>query len=401
MILGPISYLDCFVFCIFLAPQLLLRVGLFETLGVALQCLPFLLFQLPFEFLHERFLSSRTEQSPFVQVASPFEDFVIRCVRYAFAKIPPKVGRVFFSKPVALPFLRFRMLRHGILKKPVHWHEHVDKRFKGIWIIKDPLKKPDVCIYYAHGGGFSMGSSYFYLEFLLTWLGMLEESGFHNPAIFALEYTLVPDGTFPKQIHEAIAGYDHVVSMVGNASKICVSGDSAGATLLLSLLLHIADRGFDQSKMNESGAWQLPKPGMAAFISPWVTLISKKHQNTASDYLDGGNLHQYAREYVGKHARTDDPMISPGNCRDASWWKRACPEGGLYFAYGAEEVFASEIQSLVKFLEDGEMKVGSREEPGGIHAWPVAALFLANSIEDRQKGLRTIVRYIRESIPSS
>ncbi|KAK9414142.1 putative Alpha/Beta hydrolase protein [Seiridium unicorne] len=399
MILGPISYLDCFIFCIFLAPQLLLRVGLFETLGVALQCLPFLLFQLPFEFLRERFLLSRTEQSPFVQVASPFEDFVIRCVRYAFANIPPKVGRVFFSKPVALPFLRFRMLRHGILKKPVHWHEHVDKRFKGIWIIKDPLKRPDVCIYYAHGGGFSMGSSYFYLEFLLTWLGMLEESGFHNPAIFALEYTLVPDGTFPKQIHEAIAGYDHVVSMVGDASKICVSGDSAGATVLLSLLLHIADRGFDQNKMNESGAWRLPKPGMAAFISPWVTLISKKHQNTASDYLDGGNLHQYAREYVGKHARTDDPMISPGNCRDASWWKRACPEGGLYFAYGAEEVFASEIESLVKFLEDGEIKVGSREEPGGIHAWPVAALFLANSIEDRQKGLRTIVRYIRESIP--
>ncbi|KAK6067305.1 steryl acetyl hydrolase mug81 [Seiridium cupressi] len=354
MILGPISYLDCFVFCIFLAPQLLLRVGLFETLGVALQCLPFLLFQLPFEFLRERFLLSRTEQSPFVQVASPFEDF----------------GR------------QSLLLEAG-----------------GAAVFE--ISDAETWDFEEASGGFSMGSSYFYLEFLLTWLGMLEKSGFHNPAIFALEYTLVPDGTFPKQIHEAIAGYDHVVSMLGDASKICVSGDSAGATVLLSLLLHIADRGFDQSKMNESGAWRLPKPGMAAFISPWVTLISKKHQNTASDYLDGGNLHQYAREYVGKHARTDDPMISPGNCRDASWWKRACPEGGLYFAYGAEEVFASEIESLVKFLEDGEIKVGSREEPGGIHAWPVAALFLANSSEDRQKGLRTIVRYIRESIPSA
>lgn len=33
--------------------------------------------------------------------------------RYAFANIDPKVGRVFLSKNVALPFLRFRMWRHA------------------------------------------------------------------------------------------------------------------------------------------------------------------------------------------------------------------------------------------------------------------------------------------------
>lgn len=268
-------------------------------------------------------------------------------------------------------------------------------------MIKDPLKEPDVCVYYAHGGGFSMGSSYFYLEFLLTWLSMLSESGFKNPAIFALEYTLVPDGAFPKQLHEAIAGYDHVVSTVGDASKVCVSGDSAGATILLSLLLHVADRRFDQDKMNESGTWRLAKPGLAAFISPWVTLISKKHRNTASDYLDGGNLHQYAREYAGKQAKTDDPLISPGDCRDAAWWRRACPAGGMYVAYGAEEVFAPEIESLIDFLRQNHVKVGSREEPGGIHAWPVAALFLASSINDRTKGLKSVVEYVRENISTT
>ncbi|KAK6197680.1 hypothetical protein LQW54_010689 [Pestalotiopsis sp. IQ-011] len=400
MILGPISYLDCLVFCVFLAPQLLLRVGLLGTLATALQCLPFLIFRLPYSFLRDRLLVPYERRSPFVQVASPFEDFVIRCVRYAFASVSPSVGRVFFSREVALPFMRFRMLRHGIIRKPVHWHEHVDKRFKGVWMIKDPLKKPDVCIYYAHGGGFSMGSSYFYLEYLLAWLSMMGESGFQNPAVFALEYTLVPDGTFPKQLHEAIAGYDHVVSMVGDASKICISGDSAGATVQMSLLLHIANREHDQGKMNESGSWQLPRPGMAAFISPWVTLVSERHRNTASDYLDSGNLHQYAREYVGKQVRTDDPMVSPGNCRDVSWWKRACPKGGMYFAYGAEEVFAPEIEGLVDFLEENKIKVSSRAEPGGIHAWPVAALFLASSKEERQKGLKSVVQCVRESLPS-
>lgn len=42
MILGPVSYLDCIVFCIFLAPQLILHVGLFETVLTVLQVLPFL-----------------------------------------------------------------------------------------------------------------------------------------------------------------------------------------------------------------------------------------------------------------------------------------------------------------------------------------------------------------------
>ena len=81
-------------------------------------------FELPLLFVQERWFLSDDQKSPFVRNASPFEDFVIRCVRYAFANIPPNIGRVFFSKEVALPFLRFRMLRHGYLWSPVHWEEH-------------------------------------------------------------------------------------------------------------------------------------------------------------------------------------------------------------------------------------------------------------------------------------
>ena len=41
MILGQISYLDCFVFLFFLAPQLLLHINLLELLVCILQALPF------------------------------------------------------------------------------------------------------------------------------------------------------------------------------------------------------------------------------------------------------------------------------------------------------------------------------------------------------------------------
>ena len=79
--------------------------------------------KLPLGFIYDHFLISTEHRNPFVQQASWFEDVVIRCVRYAFAFIPASIGRVFFSKPVSLPFMRFRMLRHGYLRSPIKWRE--------------------------------------------------------------------------------------------------------------------------------------------------------------------------------------------------------------------------------------------------------------------------------------
>lgn len=79
--------------------------------------------KLPLQFIHERCFTPQKQQTPFVRKATPFQDVVIRCVRYAFANMPAYIGRVFFSKQVTLPFLRFRMLRHGYLRSPLPWKE--------------------------------------------------------------------------------------------------------------------------------------------------------------------------------------------------------------------------------------------------------------------------------------
>jgi hypothetical protein len=42
MILGQISYLDCLVFVLFLIPQLLLRVSIFELLATGIKAIPHL-----------------------------------------------------------------------------------------------------------------------------------------------------------------------------------------------------------------------------------------------------------------------------------------------------------------------------------------------------------------------
>ena len=233
-----------------------------------------------------------------------------------------------------------------------------------------------------------MGSSHFYLEFLLTWLSTLVQSGYRNPAIFALDYTLVPDASFPVQIHETIRGYEHVLAVAGDAGNVCVAGDSAGALLILSLLLHLSG--------NQANG--VPKPALALLISPWVTLVSTKHRNTSSDYLEVQHLHQYGLQFAGGRGE-DSPLASPGSCTDMSWWKRSRPFAGIFVTYGEDEVLAEDIEDWVQTLRDAGVIVESKRERGGIHAWPVASLFLSSNRNERLGGLMTITEEIRKRVP--
>jgi hypothetical protein len=171
MILGPISGIDCIVFLALLAPQLILHAGFFPTLICGFQGLPFLrmfmylsnseysyfksiyteiksysttstllplnnsdrgtcsdimaVVKLPLNLLYDRLFLRFVHQNrgSSNQPASWFEDAVIQCIRYGFAYIPPTIARIFFSEQVALPLLRFRMLRHGYIRPLIQWRK--------------------------------------------------------------------------------------------------------------------------------------------------------------------------------------------------------------------------------------------------------------------------------------
>ena len=345
-------------------------------------------FQLPYGFISERYFTPRKDRTPFVQQASPFQDFVIRCVRYAFANFPAKIGRVFFSKPVALPFMRFRMLRHGFVNSPIAWREVELENVKGVWITSEQSRNPEIVILYCHGGGFSMGSAYFYLEFLVAWVSLLKQTGYQNPAIFALEYTLVPDACYPTQLEQTITGYEYIHSIIEDTSRICVGGDSAGATLILTLLLYLAKQSDGKNR----------RPGFATLISPWTNLYSPNNRNTTSDFLDASSLHMYGRQYARTEKQLKDPLVSPGVCRDSVWWAKASPVKGFGVLFGSEELLGPELRDLIAFWRESGCHVSVREEPGAVHAWPVATLFLSDTQAERQKGLKDLVKMIRQNI---
>lgn len=230
-----------------------------------------------------------------------------------------------------------------------------------------------------------MGSSYFYMEFLLAWVTLLREAGFGNPALFALEYSLVPDAIYPTQVEETIAGYKYVLSMIEDPSKVCVSGDSAGATLMLSMLLSIADHSENQHR----------RPGLAVLISPWVTIISSKNETSSSDYLNRESLNLYGNQYLATKVPPNDPVASPGQCRDPNRWKTASPSRGWCFVFGSDEVLAPECRRLIARLRNIGIQMDVHEEEGAIHAWPVATLYLGTTKEGRLHGLRDIVKTMR------
>ncbi|KAI9883125.1 MAG: hypothetical protein M1823_005109 [Watsoniomyces obsoletus] len=239
-----------------------------------------------------------------------------------------------------------------------------------------------------------MGSSYFYLEFLIALVHLLRTSSrseqFRNPALFALEYTLSPDATFPKQLQQTLLGYEYLLSILPDPSRVCVAGDSAGATLLLSMLLHLGR----QSPAEPHRA----RPGYAILVSPWTTLVSSQNQNTKSDYINADSLHRYALQYAGSKVSLDDPLVSPGMCKDQAWWRRAAPSRGLAFMFGSEEVLADETRELVERLQKAGVEVVVDEEEASIHAWPVASLFLSDAGPARLRGLQEMVKMIGDRL---
>ena len=236
-----------------------------------------------------------------------------------------------------------------------------------------------------------MGSSYFYLEFLLAWVTLLKEVGYQNPALFALDYSLVPDAVFPTQLQETMAGYEWVLSKVRDPCQICVSGDSAGATLILSFLLYASDHP----------VFKDCRPELAILISPWVKLVSGMNLNTASDYLDSDSLERYGREYCGPDVPLHDPLASPGHCEDKKKWEAATPRRGWHFVFGSEEVLARGTRMLIRFLDSIPVQVGWDGQTGLIHAWPVASFYLGETTQERLAGLGHIIDVIVDQIPVS
>ena len=99
--------------------------------------------------------------------------------------------------------------------------------------------------------------------------------------VFAPRYRLAPQFPFPCGLQDCLAAYLFLLDTV-SPSAIVLAGDSAGAGMVVSLLVTLRDQG-------------VPMPAGAVLISPWVDLThsfpSVAGENPM-DYIPPGGFHQ-------------------------------------------------------------------------------------------------------------
>ncbi|MCI5073657.1 alpha/beta hydrolase fold domain-containing protein [Oricola sp.] len=126
-------------------------------------------------------------------------------------------------------------------------------------------------------------------------------AGFDAVAVMG-EHRLAPENPFPLPVEDLC---DHYLSLVGEGhapSRIVVGGDSAGATLLLSMLVELRGRG-------------APMPAGALLFSPWTDLAMRGWSYVTKGVSSDSPFRMEtaafaARLYLGETLPTD-PAASP------------------------------------------------------------------------------------------
>lgn len=165
----------------------------------------------------------------------------------------------------------------------------------GFWL-RPVNARPGARILYLHGGGYVLGSTQAFTDFV----GQIAARA--GADAFVPDYRLAPEHPFPAAIDDAVAVYRGLVAE--GPERIVIVGDSAGGGLTLALLSILA---FDKTE----GAVQ---PVGAAVMSPWTDLAlsgdSVETRAEADPIFTRGVLQGFADMYLqGQDAA--NPKASP------------------------------------------------------------------------------------------
>ena len=119
---------------------------------------------------------------------------------------------------------------------------------------------------YVHGGAYFFGSVDEHRYQLQRHARKLEAK------VFAPRYRLSPQYPFPCGLHDCLAAYLYLLT-VQSPTEIVLAGDSAGAGMVISMLVILRDRG-------------IPLPAGAILISPWVDLTHSFPSVAGDNHLD-------------------------------------------------------------------------------------------------------------------
>ena len=150
------------------------------------------------------------------------------------------------------------------------------------------------CILYAYGGGYVSGSTN---EDQLITAPLAQQSG---TRIIMVEYRLSPEHPYPLPQQDMRRVYSALLEQYG-ASRLIVSGESAGGNLALGLLQYARDNG-------------LLLPRCAVLFSPWCDLANQGDSHSFNDTRDPTLNNAWVDIAASLHAGDcplDDAGLSP------------------------------------------------------------------------------------------
>jgi epsilon-lactone hydrolase len=164
------------------------------------------------------------------------------------------------------------------------------------WWSKPKDAQPDAVVLHIHGGWFNWGSA-------KAFRNLVGHLAMHAGAIaFTPEYRLAPEHPFPAASEDVRTCYAGLVEL--GYKKIAVTGDSAGGTLALGLLLSV--------KASQDNNQVVPVAGVA--LSPVTDLSLSGTSWTTRAAVDPYFTRSQATELVQSYlngADSSDPAASP------------------------------------------------------------------------------------------
>jgi epsilon-lactone hydrolase len=223
-------------------------------------------------------------------------------------------------------------------------------------------------ILYLAGGGFCFGPNNHYREFLTDIASTL------NAEVHLLHYRLAPEHPFPAAFEDTLEALQAISQ---DHRPIAVMGDSAGATLVMSALMHLRDEGIQTNLKS------------AVYLSPFtdlaltgLSLVSNARRDPV--FSTEALIHK-VHHYLQGHNPTD-AKASPfwGDCRDLP---------PSLFLVGSTEVLYDDSSRMVKCGQEAGSDFQLSSYPNMPHIFPTNRI-----LPEAKQARKEIIAFLQNNL---
>jgi acetyl esterase len=235
--------------------------------------------------------------------------------------------------------------------------------------IMQPLTAgPHPVLIYLHGGGFTIGSK-------RTHRGLAAAYASQGYVVCTVDYRLAPRHLFPAALQDACAAWlwavDHVAAYNGDAQRMVLAGESAGANLALAVTLACCTERTEAfaAPLHARGL----RPAATMLYCGFLQTSEPEHYVRAgASELTAGFAASAARAYLGPAAARPGPQHALADPLCIVEAMRApSPLPPIFIAVGLADPVLVDSQRMDRALQHLGSLCSAHYYPGEVHAFHV------------------------------